>query len=184
EGNEQRELPTILVYTAGKQGAVLAEASVIGLISDISGSEKFIVVRDEMNDTCFAYRVVASRDTLDAVAILPYAPKDYEARLRVTIAGEIFKLAPSDDAMGLIRNKRRWIQDAGCALGVLIEVAAQRRPIFTNRRIDRPRLAVIPDNVPIHTLAEQRRFLEEQAVQTQPAEDTSADGQDAMEKLP
>src|SRR5690606_33598282 len=109
DGKEQRELPTILVYTAGKQGPVLAESSVIGLISDISGSEKFVVVRDEMNDTCFAYRVVASRDTLDAVAVLPYTLKDYDTRLRVTISGEIFKLGPSEEAMALIRNKRRWI---------------------------------------------------------------------------
>jgi len=162
-GNKERqELPTVLVYMADKRGQMLVESPVLGVISDISGSEKFVVIRDEMNDTAFAYRVVSSRDTLDAVAILPFEREEYEARLRVTIGGEIYKLSSSTDAMGLLRNKRSWIQDAGCALAVLIEAAAQRRPLFTSRRIQRPRLDAIPPNTPIQSLAEQRQLLAQQ----------------------
>jgi hypothetical protein len=159
-GNKERqELPTILVYMADKRGQMLVESPVLGTISDISGSEKFVVVRDEMNDTAFAYRIVSSRDTLDAVAILPFERDEFEARLRVTIEGEIYKLSPGTDAMALLRNKRRWIQDAGCALAVLIEAAAQRRPMFTSKRIQRPRLDAVPENTPIQSIAEQWQLL-------------------------
>lgn len=171
---EQQELPTVLVYMADKRGQMLVESPVLGVISDISGSEKFVVIRDEMNDTAFAYRVVSGRDTLDAVAILPFERDEFEARLRVTIGGEIYKLSPGTDAMALLRNKRRWIQDAGCALGVLIEAAAQRRPMFTSKRIQRPRVESIPEHVPIQSIAEQRQLLAQQ--QAEAMKDQVADG--------
>lgn len=170
---ERPELPTVLIYMADKRGQMLVESPVLGIISDISGSEKFVVIRDEMNDTAFAYRVVSSRDTLDAVAVLPYERDEFDARLRVTITGEIYKLAPATEAMALLRNKRFWIQDAGCALGVLIEAAAQRRPMFTSKRIQRPRLDAIPANTPIQSLAEQRRLLAQQ--QTEAAKDEATE---------
>jgi|GEM_PF-2252334 len=153
---QQQELPTVWVYMADKRGQMLVESPVLGAISDISGSEKFVVIRDEMNDTAFAYRVVSSRDTLDAVAILPFERDEFEARLRVTVGGEIYKLSPGAEAVALLRNKRRWIQDSGCALAVLIEAAAQRRPMFTSKRIQRPRLDAIPENTPVQSIAEQR----------------------------
>lgn len=158
---ERQELPTVLVYMADKRGQMLVESPVLGTISDISGSEKFVVIRDEMNDTAFAYRVVGIRETLDAVAVLPFEREEYENRHRVMIGGEIYKLSPSTDALALMRNRQRWIQDPGCALGVLIEAAAQRRPMFTSRRIQRPRLDAIPANAPIQSLEEQRRLLAE-----------------------
>ena len=48
---------SIFIYTEEQRGNQLVESTVIGMLSDISGSDKLIVVQDPFSGLKFIYRV-------------------------------------------------------------------------------------------------------------------------------
>jgi len=144
---------TIFLYTEEQRGKQLVESVVLGMLSDISGSEKYIVVQDPESRVQFVYRILHDISNLDAAAIIDQPPDAFDGRTTVQLSGIHFRLGSPENALRLLRGKADWIQDKGCVLSVLLQNAAARRPILISRGIPRERLTRLPRGVPIEYLA-------------------------------
>ncbi|SAI74867.1 Uncharacterised protein [Bordetella ansorpii] len=145
---------TIFVYTEEQRGNQLVESVVIGMLSDVSGSEKLIVVKDPQSGVQFVYRVQHETNNLDAAAITDLSPVLFDGRSSTQFSGINFRLGTPDNALRLLRGKPNWIQDKGCVLSVLLQNAAARRPILIGRHIQRDRITKIPGDAHIEYLAD------------------------------
>ncbi|WP_260986405.1 hypothetical protein [Bordetella genomosp. 13] len=145
---------TIFVYTEEQRGNQLVESVVIGMISDVSGSEKLIVVKDPQSGVQFVYRVQHETNNLDAAAITDLPASSFDGRGSTQFSAINFRLGTPENALRLLRGKTHWIQDKGCVLSVLLQNAAARRPILIGRHIQRDRITRIPRDSPIEYLAD------------------------------
>ncbi len=149
---EQGPLPTIFLYTEEQRGKQLVESPVVGMISDIAGMEKLIVVKDVHNHLDFVYKIVHDSANLDALAIVCYDHTGYDGRTRINVHGITYRLGKPEDAIRLLRGKTRWIQDKGSVLAVLLDGASSKQVSFASRRMARTRLQNIPDDAQVVAL--------------------------------
>ncbi|SAI06488.1 Uncharacterised protein [Bordetella ansorpii] len=175
---------TIFVYTEEQRGNQLVESVVVGMLSDVSGSEKLIVVRDPQSGFQFVYRVQHETNNLDAAAITDLPPMQFDGRSATQFSGMTFRMGTPDTALRLLRGKPNWIQDKGCVLSVLLQNAAARRPILIGRQIQRERITKIPRDAQIEYLAD--RFasgntLPEDDIQAAATQPLAAQPTDALE---
>ena len=68
---------TIFLYTEEQRGNQLVESPVIGMLSDVSGSDKLVVVQDPHSGLKFIYRVDHESSNLDAAAITEQEPASF-----------------------------------------------------------------------------------------------------------
>jgi len=147
------EVPlTILVYTEEQRGSLLVESPLVGMVSDVSGSEKLVAVCDPYNQITFLYRVDHGTNNLDAVAITDEPASHFDGKHTLVINGTRFRLGQPEAAMRLLQGKTRWIQDKGSVLSVLLRNAASRHTGFASRQIHRERVLHIPDGIAIAPL--------------------------------
>lgn len=144
--------PTVLVYTEEQRGHRLVESPILGMIADIAGMEKLVVVRDLPNALNIVYRIRHEIDNLDALAIVPYVPEDFIERKRIQVDGMSYVLDTPQNAIPLLRGKQRWVQDKGAILAVLLDGASSRKIRFASRRMSRERLHTIPADALIDRL--------------------------------
>ncbi|AZY52583.1 hypothetical protein [Bordetella avium] len=154
---------TIFLYTEEQRGNQLVESEVIGMLSDISGSDKVVVIRDPHTRIQFVYRVEHDSNNLDAVAITALDAGLFTGKHTTHINGMSYRLGPPEAALKLMRGKTQWIQDKGSILSVLLHNAAARSASFSGRRIQRDRLTVVPPG----TLVE--RLIPDGETETAPA---------------
>lgn len=142
--------PTVLIYTEEKRGNQLVESIILGGLSDFSGSEKFIVIKDPYNNINFVYKIAHESTNLEAMCILTEEEANFEKYVKpnITFNNSSYKISSPDDAVKLLKNKTRWIQDKGSVLSVLLQKARKENPLFNARPISRPHVKKIPDNVP------------------------------------
>ncbi|EXF88213.1 hypothetical protein D554_3490 [Bordetella holmesii 30539] len=133
----------------------------MGILSDISGTEKYVVVRDPNAGLQYVYRVDYDSGNLDAVAMLDVGQDQFDGRHRTAISAMAYRLGTPDAAMKLLRGKTHWIQDNGAVLSVLLQNAASRAAGFSLRRIHRPRVQQIPAGTAVQRLP---RPADDQAV--------------------
>jgi hypothetical protein len=145
-------IPTIFLYTEEQRGRQVVESRVIGSFSDISNSEKYVVVKDPNSGIQFVYAMQHSTNNLDAVAITEIAPIKFDGKNGTVINDVKYRLGTPENAMKFLRNKSRWIQDKGCVLSVLLQNAAARRNAFIIRTIERQRITDIPPDAPVELL--------------------------------
>jgi hypothetical protein len=143
---------TVFLYTEEKRGNQLVESVIIGQFADFSGSEKLIVIQDPHTNINFVYRIDHYSSNLDAVSITKMTAADFAARKSVTINGATFKVAPSEEAVKLLKGKNQWIQDKGAILSVLLRGAATRNVGFVRAGIQRDRVEHVPTGVPVEYL--------------------------------
>ena len=143
---------SIFIYTEEQRGNQLVESTVIGMLSDISGSDKLIVVQDPFSGLKFIYRVDHESSNLDAAALTEQDGSAFNGKQSVEINAMTYKLGTADNAMKLLRGKTHWIQDKGSVLSVLLQNAASRKTRFAPQRIERDRMRKIPPGVPIERL--------------------------------
>ncbi|MCD0501959.1 hypothetical protein [Bordetella petrii] len=143
---------TVLLYTEEQRGNRLVESPVIGMMSDVSGAEKLIAIRDPHNRITYLYRIDHGSNNLDAVAITEQDPANFDGKHSVTINATGFRLGTPQNAIQLLRGKTRWIQDKGSVLSVLLRNAASRHTGFATRQIHRDRVRYIPEGVPVEPL--------------------------------
>lgn len=143
---------TLFVYTEEERGNQLVESPVLGMLSDISGSEKFIVVQDPASGVKFIYRIQHDSRNLDAAAITDQTAESFDGRASVQINAMTYRLGTPENAMKLLRGRDQWVQDKGAVLSVLLQNAASRRTRFTPPAIERTRLKAVPTGVPVEHL--------------------------------
>ncbi|MGE8685964.1 MAG: hypothetical protein ACN6PJ_02435 [Achromobacter sp.] len=143
---------TIFVYTEEQRGNQLVESPVIGMMSDVSGSDKLIVVQDPHSGLKFVYRVDHESSNLDAAALTEQEASRFDGKHSVQIDSTSYRLGTAENAMKLLRGKTQWIQDKGAVLSVLLQNAAARKPRFSAVRIERDRLRKVPPGVPVEHL--------------------------------
>lgn len=143
---------SIFVYTEEQRGNQLVESLVLGMLSDISGSEKLIVVQDPYSGLKFIYRVDHESSNLDAAAITEQDPSAFNGKNSVEINAMSYRLGTVENAMKLLRGKTHWIQDKGSVLSVLLQNAAARKTRFAPARIERDRMRKVPHGVPVEAL--------------------------------
>ncbi|HYG42265.1 MAG TPA: hypothetical protein VEA17_05030 [Bordetella sp.] len=143
---------TVLLYTEEQRGRQLVESQVVGMISDVSGAEKLIAIRDPYSSITFLYRVDHHTSNLDAVAIIDQDPSRFDGKHSITINATGFRLGTPESAIRLLHGKTRWIQDKGSVLSVLLRNAASRHTGFASRQIHRERVRQIPEGVPVEPL--------------------------------
>ena len=143
---------TVLLYTEEQRGSLLVESQVIGMISDVSGADKLIAIRDPYNQITFLYRIDHGTNNLDAVAITDQDPATFDGKHSITINDTGYRLGTPENAIRLLRGKTRWIQDKGSILSVLLRNAASRHTGFASRQIQRERVRQIPEGVPVEPL--------------------------------
>ncbi|MFJ1031489.1 hypothetical protein WLW80_18855 [Bordetella bronchiseptica] len=143
---------TILLYTEEQRGNQWVESIVVGMLSDISGADKLVVIKDPHSGIKFVYRVEHDCNNLDAAAITELDETHFDGKRTTAINGMNYRMGNPDSAMKLLRAKPRWIQDKGAVLSVLLRNAAARSTSFVNRRIDRERLTRVPADVPVERL--------------------------------
>ena len=143
---------TVLLYTEEQRGSLLVESQVMGMISDVSGADKLIAIRDPYNQITFLYRIDHGTNNLDAVAITDQDPATFDGKHSITINDTGYRLGTPENAIRLLRGKTRWIQDKGSILSVLLRNAASRHTGFISRQIQRERVRQIPEGVPIEPL--------------------------------
>ena len=131
---------SIFIYTEEQRGNQLVESTVIGMLSDISGSDKLIVVQDPFSGLKFIYRVDHESSNLDAAALTEQDGSAFNGKQSVEINAMTYKLGTADNAMKLLRGKTHWIQDKGSVLSVLLQNAASRKTRFAPQRIERDRM--------------------------------------------
>ncbi|MFY0479762.1 hypothetical protein [Achromobacter marplatensis] len=144
--------PTIFIYTEEQRGNQLVESLVIGMLSDVSGSDKLIVVQDPHSDLKFIYRVDHESSNLDAAAITEQEADSFNGKTSVQINAMSYRLGTVENAMKLLRGKKQWIQDKGAVLSVLLQNAAARKTRFSSVRIERDRVRKVPQGVPVEYL--------------------------------
>ncbi|MGE8617374.1 MAG: hypothetical protein ACN6O0_06105 [Achromobacter spanius] len=143
---------SIFIYTEKQRGNQLVESPVIGMLSDISGSDKLIVAQDPHSGLKFIYRVDHESSNLDAAAITEQEPAAFDGKTSVQINAMSYRLGNAENAMKLLRGKKQWIQDKGAVLSVLLQNAAARKTRFASARIERDRMRKVPAGVPIEYL--------------------------------
>jgi hypothetical protein len=143
---------SIFIYTEEQRGNQLVESLVIGMLSDISGSDKLIVAQDPHSGLKFIYRVDHESSNLDAAAITEQEPESFNGKTSVQINAMSYRLGSADNAMKLLRGKTQWIQDKGAVLSVLLQNAAARKTRFASARIERDRMRKVPQGVPVEYL--------------------------------
>lgn len=144
---------TLFVYTEEERGNRLVESPVLGMLSDVSGSEKFIVVQDPVSGFNFIYRIQHDSRNLDAAAITDQGPEKFDGRTSVQINAMTYRLGTPENAMKLLRGRNEWVQDKGAVLSVLLQNAASRRTRFTLPAIERTRVTAVPTGVPVEYLS-------------------------------
>ncbi|MNS61258.1 hypothetical protein D3C72_942820 [compost metagenome] len=143
---------SIFIYTEEQRGNQLVESPVIGMLSDVSGSDKLIVAQDPHSGLKFIYRVDHESSNLDAAAITEQEPAAFDGKTSVQINAMSYRLGNAENAMKLLRGKKQWIQDKGSVLSVLLQNAAARKTRFASARIERDRMRKVPAGVPIEYL--------------------------------
>ena len=108
------------------------------MLSDISGSDKLIVVQDPFSGLKFIYRVDHESSNLDAAALTEQDGSAFNGKQSVEINAMTYKLGTADNAMKLLRGKTHWIQDKGSVLSVLLQNAASRKTRFAAAHRTRP----------------------------------------------
>ena len=145
-------LPTIFLYTQEQRGNQLVESRVIGMLSDVSGSDKLIVVQDPHSGLQFIYRIDHESSNLDAAALTDQDSSRFDGRHTIQIDAMSYRLGTAENAMKLLRGKTQWVQDKGAVLSVLLQNAAARKTRFSALRITRDRLRQVPAGVPVERL--------------------------------
>ncbi|EHK64413.1 hypothetical protein [Achromobacter arsenitoxydans] len=143
---------TVFIYTEEQRGNQMVESRVLGMMSDISGSEKLIVVQDPFNGFKFIYRVDHESNNLDAAAITEQDESNFNGKTSLEINAMTYRLGTPENAMKLLRGKTHWIQDKGSVLSVLLQNAAARKTRFAPPRIERDRMRKVPEGVPVELL--------------------------------
>ncbi|WP_333903530.1 hypothetical protein [Achromobacter insolitus] len=143
---------TIFLYTEEQRGNQLVESPVIGMLSDVSGSDKFVVVQDPHSGLKFVYRIDHDSSNLDAAAITEQDVSLFNGKASVQINAMSYRLGTAENAMKLLRGKSQWIQDKGAVLSVLLQNAAARKTRFAAPRIERDRMRKVPPGVPVEHL--------------------------------
>lgn len=143
---------TVFIYTEEQRGNQLVESLVIGMLSDVSGSDKLIVVQDPHSGLKFIYRVDHDSNNLDAAAITEQEPAAFNGKTSVQINAMSYRLGTVENALKLLRGKTQWIQDKGAVLSVLLQNAAARKTRFSSVRIERDRMRKVPQGVPVEYL--------------------------------
>ncbi|MBO1012613.1 hypothetical protein IPU70_03560 [Achromobacter sp. SD115] len=144
---------TIYIYTEEQRGNQLVESPVIGMLSDISGSDKLVVALDPHSGLKFVYRIDHDSNNLDAAAITEQDPSLFNGKTSVQINSMTYRLGTVENAMKLLRGKTQWIQDKGAVLSVLLQNAAARKTRFASPRIERDRMRKVPPGVPVEHLS-------------------------------
>lgn len=144
--------PSVFIYTEEQRGNQLVESLIIGMLSDISGSDKLIVVQDPHSGLKFIYRVDHESSNLDAAALTEQEADTFNGKTSVQINGMSYRLGTADTAMKMLRGKTQWIQDKGAVLSVLLQNAAARKTRFASARIERDRMRKVPQGVPVEYL--------------------------------
>lgn len=150
-GHNQR---TIFIYTEEQRGNQLVESLVIGMLSDVSGSDKLVVVQDPFSGLKFVYRIDHESSNLDAAALTEQDESAFNGRTSVQINSMSYKLGTAENAMKLLRGKAQWIQDKGAVLSVLLQNAAARKTRFAPPRIERDCVRRVPQGVPVEYLTD------------------------------
>ena len=83
---------SIFIYTEEQRGNQLVESTVIGMLSDISGSDKLIVVQDPFSGLKFIYRVDHESSNLDAAALTEQDGSAFNGKQSVEINAMTYKL--------------------------------------------------------------------------------------------
>ncbi|HEY9275118.1 hypothetical protein [Achromobacter sp.] len=143
---------TIYIYTEEQRGNQLVESLVIGMLSDVSGSDKLVVVQDPHSGLKFVYRIDHDSSNLDAAAITEQDASLFNGKTSVEINAMSYRLGTVENAMKLLRSKNQWIQDKGAVLSVLLQNAAARKTRFASPRIERDRMRKVPPGVPVEHL--------------------------------
>lgn len=143
---------SIFIYTEEQRGNQMVESLVLGMMSDVSGSEKLIVVQDPFSSVKFIYRIDHESSNLDAAAITEYDEAAFNGKNSVEINAMSYRLGTAENAMKLLRGKTHWIQDKGSVLSVLLQNAAARKTRFAPARIERDRMRKVPQGVPVELL--------------------------------
>lgn len=143
---------TIYVYTEEQRGNQLVESLVLGMLSDISGSDKLVVVQDPHSSLKFVYRIDHDSSNLDAAAITEQDASLFNGKTSVQINSMTYRLGTAENAMKLLRGKNQWIQDKGAVLSVLLQNAAARKTRFAPPRIERDRMRKVPPGVAVEHL--------------------------------
>lgn len=146
---QRNALPTVLLYTEEARGNLLVESPVVGMISDIIGTRKFVVIRDVFNHIDYVYKISSAINNLDAVSISRLDASAFDEPKRILIGGDTHKLAPATVAFKLLNGQDRWIQDKGSILSVLLHGAMGKAMDLVTRTIDRPRVTQIPSQTPV-----------------------------------
>ena len=144
---------TIYIYTEEQRGNQLVESLVIGMLSDISGSDKLVVVQDPHSGLKFVYRIDHDSSNLDAAAITEQDAAVFNGKTSVQINSMTYRLGTAENAMKLLRGKNEWIQDKGAVLSVLLQNAAARKTRFAPPRIERDRMRKVPPGVKVEHLS-------------------------------
>lgn len=147
-----RTRPSIFIYTEEQRGNQLVESLVLGMMSDVSGSEKLIVAQDPYSGLKFVYRIDHDSSNLDAAAITEQDASAFNGKNSVEINSMSYRLGTAENAMKLLRGKTHWIQDKGAVLSVLLQNAAARKTRFAPARIERERMRKVPQGVPVELL--------------------------------
>ncbi|EFF75193.1 hypothetical protein [Achromobacter piechaudii] len=143
---------SIFIYTEEQRGNQLVESPIIGMLSDVSGSDKLVVAQDPHSGLKFIYRVDHESSNLDAAAITEQEPAAFDGKTSVQINSMSYRLGNAENAMKLLRGKTQWIQDKGSVLSVLLQNAAARKTRFAPARIERDRMRKVPASVPVEYL--------------------------------
>ncbi|MGB3434197.1 hypothetical protein [Achromobacter sp.] len=143
---------TIYIYTEEQRGNQLVESPVIGMLSDISGSDKLVVALDPHSGLKFVYRIDHDSNNLDAAAITEQDASLFNGKTSVQINAMTYRLGTAENAMKLLRGKTQWIQDKGAVLSVLLQNAAARKTRFAPPRIERDRMRKVPPGVLVEHL--------------------------------
>ncbi|KRC79260.1 hypothetical protein D3C87_453560 [compost metagenome] len=143
---------SIFIYTEEQRGNQMVESLVLGMMSDVSGSEKLIVVQDPFSSVKFIYRIDHESSNLDAAAITEHDEAAFNGKNSVEINAMSYRLGTAENAMKLLRGKTHWIQDKGSVLSVLLQNAAARKTRFAPARIERDRMRKVPQGVPVELL--------------------------------
>lgn len=143
---------TLFLYTEEKRGNQLVESQVIGMISDYSGMEKMVVVRDPYTAVNFVYRIDEPSGNFDAVSIFYGSDSQFMGKQNTMLAGRTFRLSAPAAAMALLKGRAQRIQDKGSILAVLVQGAARRSGGFLCRRLERERVTAIPPDAPVEYL--------------------------------
>ncbi|QKH38769.1 hypothetical protein FOC84_29090 [Achromobacter pestifer] len=144
---------TIYIYTEEQRGNQLVESLVIGMLSDISGSDKLVVAQDPHSGLKFVYRIDHDSSNLDAAAITEQDESVFNGKTSVQINSMTYRLGTAENAMKLLRGKNQWIQDKGAVLSVLLQNAAARKTRFAPPRIERDRMRKVPPGVKVEHLS-------------------------------